>query len=86
MLKQLRDQIDWIDSEIVVQLGRRIQMAREIARIKKREGTPILDLNRETEIKANMRGLAKEQGISPLVVEEIIQLILDYTRIEMEIL
>ncbi len=86
MLKNLRDQMDSIDSEIVVQLGKRVKMAQEIARIKKREGIPILDPTREKEIKAKMRELAKAQGISPLVVEEIIELILDYTRIEMEAL
>ncbi len=84
LLKTLRDQIDAIDSELVALLGKRVAVAREIARIKKREKLPILDPNREDEIKAKVKKLAGEHQISPLIMEEIFQLLLDYSRIEME--
>lgn len=84
MLTELREEIDAINSALVALLAKRFKLTREIARIKKRDGLPILDPNREDAIKIKVRELAKEQGISPLVMEEIIQLILDYTRIEME--
>ncbi len=84
-LKQLRDQIDQINSELVSLLGKRIEIAKEIARIKKRENLPILDSQREDKIKEKVRELAKKQGISPSIMEEIIQIILEYSRIEMEI-
>lgn len=83
-LKTLRDQIDAIDSELVVLLGKRVAVARDIARIKKREKLPILDPNREEAIKAKVKKLAIEHEISPLIMEEIFQLLLDYSRIEME--
>lgn len=83
-LNELRSQIDTINSELVLLLGKRTEIAREIARIKKREQLPILDSSREDAIKIKVRGLAKEQKISASVMEEIIQIVLDYTRLEME--
>jgi chorismate mutase len=83
MLKILRDQIDTINAELVALLGKRIHIAREIARIKKEQHLPILDSDREGEIKSQMKKRAIEHGISPHVTEEIFQLILDYSRIEM---
>ncbi len=84
LLKTLRDQIDAIDSELAVLLGKRIAIARQIARIKKRKNLPILDSNREDEIKAKVKKLAIEYGISPIIIEEIFQLLLDYSKMEME--
>jgi len=80
----LRDQIDAIDAELVDLIAKRIEVARKIARIKKQEQLPILDGSREEAIKAKVRDLAKAEGISPHVMEEVLQLILDYSRIEME--
>ena len=83
-MKKLRDQIDAVDRQIVALLGKRLEIAREIARVKKREKLPILDAKREALIREELRSLAKEQGLSAPVVEEIFQLILDYSRLEME--
>ena len=83
-LNELRNQMDAINSELVALLGRRTEIAREIARIKKRERLPIFDSGREDAIKERVRLLAKEQKISASVMEEIIQIVLDYTRLEME--
>lgn len=84
MMDPLRDQIDAIDAELVDLIAKRIEVARKIARIKKQEQLPILDGSREEAIKAKVRDLAKAEGISPHVMEEVLQLILDYSRIEME--
>jgi chorismate mutase len=84
LLKTLRDQIDAIDSELAVLLGKRIAIARQIARIKKQKNLSILDSNREDEIKTKVKKLAIEYGISPMIIEEIFQLLLDYSKMEME--
>jgi chorismate mutase / prephenate dehydrogenase len=84
LLKTLRHQIDAIDSELVALFGKRVAISREIGRIKKQKNLPILDPSREDEIKTNVRKLAVEHGISPVIIEEISQLLLDYSRMEME--
>ncbi|MBS0625902.1 MAG: chorismate mutase [Verrucomicrobia bacterium] len=83
-LEVLRTKIDKINREIVHLLGERLKVAREIARIKKDRKLPILDAEREALIHEEIRRLAKEQNLSAPIVEEIFQLLLEYTRIEME--
>jgi chorismate mutase len=83
MLSTLRDQIDQINRELVVLLGKRLEIAREIARLKKEHRLPILDSEREFAILEEIRCLAKEHQLSPPIVEKIFQIVLDYTRIEM---
>ncbi len=83
-LKELREQIDTINRKLISLLGVRMEIAREIARVKKRERLPVLDAKREDAIKAEIRMLAKEQGLSPTVMEEIFTIVMDYTRLEME--
>lgn len=82
-LKQLRQEIDNLDEQVIHLVGKRIQLAKQIARIKKEHRLPILDAEREEEIRACVRNLAKEQGLSAPIMVEIMQLILDYSRIEM---
>jgi chorismate mutase len=83
-IPELRKKIDAMNRKLVELLGERLEVAREIARLKKQERLPILDASREDAIKAEMRVLAKEHGISPPIVEEMFQILLDYTRLEME--
>jgi len=83
-LAELRGEIDAINQELIVSLGRRTEIARQIARIKKKLGLPILDTSRESEIKDEARRLARAYRISPAIVEEMFDLLLEYTRIEME--
>ncbi|MGB7978355.1 MAG: chorismate mutase [Chlamydiales bacterium] len=82
LLNQLRSQMDAITADLVALLAKRTEIAREIALIKKREGFPIFDPDRENEIKSQVRERALMGGISPVMMEEIIQIILDYTRVE----
>ncbi|MBX7065933.1 MAG: chorismate mutase [Parachlamydiales bacterium] len=82
-LNLLRQEIDMLDEEIIKTIGKRIELARQVARVKKEERLPILDAKREEEIRAAIRKLAKKEGLSAPIMVEIIQLILDYSRIEM---
>jgi len=83
-LNELRNEIDSLNRQLVDLLGKRTEVAREIARIKKQEKLPILDAGRERAIKDEMRQLARAQRISVAFVEEMFDLLLDYTRLEME--
>lgn len=83
-LLKLREEIDALDKQLVVLLGRRLRIAKEIARIKKREKLPIFDPVREKELKARLQEFARAEGLSASIIEELFALLLDYTRLEME--
>lgn len=85
-LQTLRKEIDQINHELIRLLGKRLKLAKEIAKVKKQEHLPVLDSNREAAIREEIRSLAKEHGLSPSIIEDIFQLILDYTKVEMEAL
>lgn len=84
LLDTLRLEIDGVNRELISLLGKRIRIAREIARLKRAADLPLLDAGREESILIEMRSLAKEHKLSPPVVEELFQMVLDYTRLEME--
>lgn len=83
-LQHLREEMDAINGQLVELIGKRTEVARAIARIKKRENLPILDPVRERAIQEEVRRLARANRVSVSVVEEIFRLLLDYTRLEME--
>ncbi len=83
-LLELREQIDAIDREGIVLLRRRIDIAKQIAQVKKKNRLPILDSEREQSKKAAIRRLAEEQQLSAPIVEEIFHLVLQYTKQEMQ--
>jgi chorismate mutase len=82
-LSILRDQIDQINRELVMLLGKRLEIAKQIARLKKEHRCPILDPERESIIMDEIKRLARECQLSLPIVEEIFQIVLAYTRIEM---
>jgi chorismate mutase len=84
-LQELRKKIDSIHAEMLVLLGKRLQIAKQIAVEKKKKGLPILDFAREEAVKETVRLLAKEQGLSPTIIEEIFTMLMDYSRLEMEL-
>lgn len=83
MLNELREKIDSIHEKIIELVEQRIEIAKQIAVIKKEERLPILDAQREEKIRLEVRKMAKSRGLSTSVIDEIIQLILEYSRLEM---
>lgn len=61
-IKDLRKDIDDIDSEIIPLLVRRMEAARDIALYKKKHNLPITDEKRENEIFAKVGELGGEYG------------------------
>lgn len=84
-LAELRMEIDAMNRELVVLLGRRTEIARQIARVKKKEDLPTLDLDRERTIKDEVRRLARANRLSVPIVEDLFEMLLDYTRMEMDL-
>lgn len=56
-LEECRKKIDMIDTEILILLNRRAELAREIGTIKLQAGIPIVDREREADI---LRKIARE--------------------------
>jgi chorismate mutase len=82
-LKELRDQIDAIDCDLLDLLKRRTELSKQVALVKKREQLPIWDLEREQSMMEKIRQSAQEYNLNPLVVEEIFSLVLAYSKQEM---
>jgi chorismate mutase len=83
-LERLREEIDALNRELVDLLGKRTEVARKIARVKKEAELPVLDPDREQKIKEEMRRLARASRISASFIDELFDLLLEYTRLEME--
>ena len=83
-LAKLRKQIDAIDRKWMGLIRRRLDVTKQIARLKKRKRMPIVDLEREQSMRARARCLAQEQGVSPLMMERLFRIVLIYAKKEMK--
>lgn len=84
MLDELRKQIDEVDSQLIELLGKRLELARQVARVKKQYNLPIHDPKREELIQEKIRKLAQLHGLSATVMQEIFSQLLIYMKVEME--
>jgi len=78
-LDDWRKKIDDVDSEIVGLLAKRVQIAREISRLKRVSGTPIRDREREMRIFDRVRNLSVGT-VDSRVVDQIYEAILAESR------
>ena len=85
-LPELRKQIDGINAEVIALLSRRLQVAKQIAKVKRDESLPVDDWEREKIQKEMLRELAKKHNLSPAVIEEMFTLFVDYSKLEMKLL
>ncbi len=80
-LKDLRKKLDEVDKELVDVIAKRIAIIPEVAEVKKEEGIPRSDPEREKRILEAKRELAEEKGISPDVVEDIFQRLIQESHV-----
>ncbi|MCR5084598.1 MAG: prephenate dehydratase [Succinivibrionaceae bacterium] len=78
-LKEARESIDRIDSEILDLLGQRLRVACDIACAKSAEGRPVVDHAREGEKLRALGQMAQDRGISPAFVREVYRAIMALT-------
>ncbi|MCD6248553.1 MAG: chorismate mutase [Hadesarchaea archaeon] len=78
-LDSLRKRIDKIDEKFIDLLAQRLELARDIAKIKKRAGKAILDEEREREVINRARKRATEKKIDPDFVESLLRLTISQT-------
>lgn len=83
-LEELRVHIDQINGEIIALFSKRLQIAREIAKVKKEQRLPVEDRLREEAQRAALRSLAQKHGLSASVMEEIFEIFVDYSKLDMK--
>jgi len=70
-MEDARKQIDQIDNQIVELLGKRMDLVKEIGKLKKESALGITDEEREKEIRARLKTLAEENGLSDEFVNHL---------------
>ena len=72
----VRKAIDQVDSELVELISKRLQLTGEVGRLKAKLNLPLYVPSREAEIISQKRDMAKQVGISPDLVEDVIRRIM----------
>lgn len=79
-LKKLRDEIDKIDTEIIMLLSKRLNAAKDIAKYKMLNDETIFQPEREKEIFEKLKILAKENKLDINFVNEIFNIIIKESK------
>ncbi len=75
-LDDQRRRINDLDRQILELVGQRQEVSREIARAKRATGHATRDYNREREVLLAAREVAKQNGVSPQLAENILRLLI----------
>ena len=78
-LEVLRKKINEIDERIVDLLSERLEIAHDILDVKKERGKGIVDKEREQAVMEKARRLAKEKGVDPEFIEDVMRLTISRT-------
>lgn len=84
-LESLRKEIDAINEEIITLLAKRLDVAKQIAEVKRAETLPVDDWEREKLQNERLRELAKRHNVSPAIIEDIFNLFVGYSKLEMKL-
>jgi len=79
-LKALRDRIDSTDEKIIYLIKKRMEIVKEIAKIKREKGLPILDPEREEDLYRRIRREAEKLGLDGSDTETIFREIVSVSR------
>ena len=79
-LDDLRKDIDRVDEMIVRMLNERARVACEIGRLKKVEGAPVYQLDREKQVIDHVRRIAADGPLEPDAVARLFERIIDEAR------
>ena len=76
-LAELRRRIDEADERLVTVLAERFGVTRRVGQIKAELGMPPIDAQREAEVDAKVRRLAREHGLSEDLVSDVLRAVID---------
>jgi chorismate mutase len=70
-IPKLRKKVDEIDDRILAALCERVMVCREIGSVKKKQGKPVKDASRETEVFRQIKEKSAEFGLNPVQIERV---------------
>lgn len=70
-ISKLRKKVDEIDDQILTALCERVKVCKAIGEAKKKQGKPIRDSSRETEVFKRIQEKSAEFGLSPVQIERV---------------
>jgi chorismate mutase/prephenate dehydrogenase len=70
-LDSLRERIRLLDLDLVVRVAERVDLARQVGEIKRRQKLPTADYAQEKTVMERARSAAREQGLDPSVAEDL---------------
>ena len=76
-LAELRRRIDEADERLVAVLSERFGVTRRVGQLKAELGMPPIDAQREAEVDAKVRRLAREHGLSEDLVSDVLRAVID---------
>lgn len=76
----LRNKIDQIDEKIIDLIGQRLTVVNKIRKIKKKDGVPVTDKNREIDVLAKIRSHSASININEQLSEKIFRLIIKESK------
>jgi chorismate mutase len=76
-LSLLRSRIDEADERLVTVLAERFEVTRRVGQLKAELGMPPIDAQREAEVDAKVRRLAREHGLSEDLVSDVLRAVID---------
>lgn len=79
-MKEIRRQVDKIDSQLIDLLAKRLDLSKECGKLKKAQGHPVQDKVREAQIFMHVQHKAKELGLDPVYAQSVYVLILAESR------
>lgn len=79
-IKQLRDEIDKIDADIIERLAQRKVLSIKIGEIKAKSDKQVLDNKREEELMLLYEKLSSKYGLQSTFVKEIFKMIIANSR------
>jgi chorismate mutase / prephenate dehydrogenase len=75
-LDTLRRRLTDIDRQMITLVAERKRLSAEVARVKRATGRPTRDFEREREVILGVRTMAAELGVSPILAEELLRLLI----------
>jgi len=79
-IKQLREQINQLDQDLIAKLAERLAAVKQIGEIKKQLGLQVTDLGREQELKVIHQTACQKNGLAYAEIEALFQLIIALSK------
>lgn len=80
LIIKLRNQVDCIDIDIINLIANRMNIIKQIGKIKIKNNMDIIDTNRESNLKNLHHELANKYNLEPIFIDKLFDLIIKHAR------